>query len=233
MRTLTVGQPHAYLSGVLAGDAWLSTGSGKSPSGYLCLRVADKDFADAFASAVRIAYAIDVLPHLDERGYWLTRTYNGYRRFDPLRSYSPVTDDEHAAWLLGLFDSEGNAQLTPKPNRGPNSWSRRAALYSTEPATLDKAEACFARLGLSTHRNMMRPSEGHLGSRPVEELKLSSSQPAYEHFANEVGSNIARKQHTLDRIAASYITDMANRRRQMQATGVASRLARKASGGRY
>jgi hypothetical protein len=233
VKALTVRQPHAYLSGVLFGDAWLSTGSGKSPSGYLCLRVADEDFAEAFSVAIRSAYGINVAPRIDERGYWLTRTYNGYRRFDSLKSFSPETDDERSAWLLGLFDSEGNAQLLHRPVKGPHSWSRRVAFYSTNSNTLDRAQDSLGQLGLESHRGFVRPSQGHLGTLPVGELRLAASAAAYKRFANLIGSNIARKQDTLNRLGSSYVADISQRRREMQAIGVTSRLARKALGGSY
>lgn len=204
MKALTVQQPLAYLAGVLRGDAWLSTGSGKSPSGYLCLRVADLDFAETFAAAIGAAYQVQIEPRRDERGYWLTRTYNGHRRFDPLKGYHPTSDEARAAWLRGLFDSEGNAQLTPKPWRGPGSWERRVAFYSTESSTLLAAQEHMAALGMPSTIRPHRSGPGHLGSRPVEQLRLTSSRDLFLRFSTVIGSSILRKQITLDLIPTTY-----------------------------
>lgn len=204
MRVLTVQQPRAYLAGALSGDAWLSTGSGRSPGGYLCLRVADEDFALAFAAAVAEGYGVHRAPAQDERGYWLFRTYNGHRRFDGLRTFVPTSPGECAAWTLGLFDSEGNVQLTPKPWNGPASWERRVAFYSTEPATLDTLVTTLDSLGLPSTRLVRRPTAGHLGSRTVEQVRIRSGRAYFERFAEVIGSNIARKQAVLDRLPTTY-----------------------------
>lgn len=204
MKTLTVQQPISYLSGVLSGDGWLSTGSGRSPGGYLCLRVADEDFAHAFTSALEAGYGIRRTPARDERGFWLTRTYNGHQRFDGLRDWEPATHAQCAAWVLGMFDSEGNACLVPKPYHGPGSWERRVAFYSTEHATLDRLDRYLTVLDLPTTRTTVKPSAGHLGTRPVEQLRVRSSRANFARFAALVGSNIIRKQLVLDRIPETY-----------------------------
>lgn len=204
MRALTLQEPAAYLSGVLHGDAWLSSGSRNSRAGYLCLRVADQDFADAFAAAIAVEFDRHPIPALDERGYWLTRTYNGHHRFDGLRTFEPSTDAERAAWILGMFDSEGNVSLVPKPWRGPGSWERRIAFYSTEPRTLDRLDDFLRALDLPTTRTVVRPSAGHLGSRVVEQLRVRSSRDYFQRFASLIGSNIGRKQDVLNLIPTTY-----------------------------
>lgn len=199
MRAITVRQPHAYLAGVLRGDAWISAGHSGSPNGYLCLRVADREFAETFAAAITHAYNVPASVRLDERGYWLCRKYNGQRRFSPLLDYRPRRRETKAAWLRGLFDSEGNANLT-RLDRGPRSFSRRVAFYSTDELTLAIACGCLAALGFEANVRPLKPSAGHLGSKPVFELVLVSSREAYAQFANEIGSSIPRKQAVLDAI---------------------------------
>jgi hypothetical protein len=233
MRAITVRQPTAYLAGALLGDAWLSAGSGRSPGGYLCLRVADADFADAFAAAIRDGYGVITSPRRDERGYWLVRTYNGHGRFNSLREYAASTDEERAVWLRGLFDSEGNAQLLPKPTRGPQSFDRRVAFYSTDLRTLAIADHYMESLGITTKIRAVSPSVGHKGSRQVHELEVRANREAYARFATLVGSSIGRKATVLAALAASYVDDIPGRRREMQAVGAATRRARRDAGGTY
>lgn len=233
MKAITLWQPFAYLAGCLKGDAWLSAGRDKSPSGYLCLRVADEEFAQAFAEAINTGYGLHVAPRRDERGYWLTRVYNGHTRFTPLLSFCAESDDERAAWLRGLFDSEGNTMLMPVPKQGPRSWYRRVSFYSTNETTLDTTAAYLLDLGLPTRRLVRKPTVGHLGNRPVFELSLRHSRENFATFAHTVGSSIPRKQKVLDSLAPSYCDDLSEVRREMQAKGVLIRIARRETGGRY
>jgi hypothetical protein len=233
IKALTVQQPHAYLAGVLKGDAWISSGSGKSPNGYLCLRVADREFAETFAAAITQAFHVPAHAYLDGRGYWLCRKYNGQRRFTPLRDYRPRRPETRAAWLRGLFDSEGNANLTARPDIGPRSFARRVSFYSTNEVTLAIAVGCLAALGIEANVRPTRPSAGHLGSKVVFELAIVASRESYAQFAAQVGSTIPRKQAVLDAIPESYCDNMPEVRREMQLAGVATRIARRDSGGRY
>lgn len=224
MKALTVRQPHAYLAGVLRGDGWLNN--------ELCLRVADRDFAETFAAAIRDGYGCTAKVNIDERGYFLVRRWSA-GRFEHLRTLKQESTEEQAAWLRGYFDSEGNAQLTPAPSRGDRSFSRRVSFYSTNDETLQTADKYLAALGLVTRRSTPKLSEGHLGTLPVHELALRSSKQQYVTFAELVGSSIERKRITLKRIAESYCEDMATVRREMQARGVAVRIARRNAGGAY
>lgn len=224
MRALTIKQPHAYLAGVLRGDGWLNEA--------FCLRVADRDFAETFAAAIRTGYGCTAKVTVDERGYFLVRrTSTG--RFEHLRAYSAQSDEEKRAWLRGYFDSEGNAQITPVPSRGTRSFSRRVSFYSTNEATLDTAASHLHGLVLATRYRTMKPSKGHLGTLPVHELALRSSKQQYTTFMELIGSSIERKQARLSQIVASYCNDLPAVRREMQARGVATRVARRNAGGTY
>jgi hypothetical protein len=224
MKALTIRQPHAYLAGVLRGDGWLNND--------LCLRVADRDFAETFAAAIRDGYGCTAKVNIDERGYFLVRRYSA-GRFEHLRTFKAVSAEEQAAWLRGYFDSEGNAQLTPIRARGDRSFSRRVSFYSTNEETLEMADGHLAAFGIATRRCVQKPSKGHLGTLPVHELALRSSKQQYAAFAELVGSSIGRKQSALARIAASYCDDMPAVHREMQARGVATRIARRNAGGEY
>lgn len=223
-RALTVKQPRAYLAGALRGDAWLNKA--------LCLRVADQDFAETFAAAIRTGYGCSASVRVDERGYFLVRRHSA-GRFQHLREFEPSSLEEKAAWLRGLFDSEGNAQLTPVPQRGERSYSRRVSFYSTNEETLDLATTHLGALGLSTRRRIVKPSAGHIGIRPVHELALRGSKGQYATFAETVGSSIQRKQMTLTALVASYCDDRSAVCREAQLRGVAVRRARRDAGGRY
>jgi hypothetical protein len=216
----TVIEPIAYLAGVLQGDAWLSS------RGYLCLRVADQDFAVAFAEAITAGFGVSTIVNIDERDYWLCRKYNGYQRFSCLPAYSPSSDGERAAWLRGLFDSEGNASLWPKPS-GSRSFTRRVSFYSTKIGTLNRAAKYLYVLSIESRQpTVMRASAGHLGSKPVFELALKSSCDNYTRFGQLIGSSIDRKRIVLKAIPESYCADMSQVRREMQATGAATKRRR-------
>lgn len=208
----------AYLSGVLHGDGWCTAHA-------FGLRVADEDFARAFSAALTEVYGLGIAPKRDERGYWLTRTSNKTGRFTPLLTFEPSTDEERAAWVRGLFDSEGNAQLWPLPIMSANSYGRRVAIYSTNRDTLDRATHYLTALGVSTALSEQRHSNGHKGTRPVYELRVRGSRSNYARFADLVSSNIARKRDTLDRIPASYRADTGYCR-EGQRKGATTRHAR-------
>lgn len=221
-RVLTLNETRAYLAGVLAGDAWLS-------ESVLGLRVADEDFARFFAMMVADAFGIDKPPKRDERGYWLYRTSNR-GRFDSLRDVNPRGVGTTAAWLRGLFDSEGNAQLA-KLKKGQNSYTRRVAFYSTNLDTINRTIKYLDRLDLPTRLSTRKATKGHLGTKPVYEVRLRDSKSNYERFATIVGSSIGRKQLRLDAIFESYSPPGFHAR--AQAAGALVRNARKAAGGKY
>src|SRR4051812_1156824 len=92
-----VADARAYLAGVLHGDGWCTHLT-------LGLRVADQDFAEAFALALNLVCGTTYAPRRDERGYWLLRAGNKSGRFSGLKGFVARTDRERAMWLRGLFD---------------------------------------------------------------------------------------------------------------------------------
>lgn len=196
MRALTIYQPQAYLAGVLHGDGWCTDLS-------LGLRCKDFDFSTAFAAALNDACGTQVTPRRDERGYWLIRQGNKSGKFSHLRGVEPENSAEVSAWLRGLFDSEGNAQCISLPRKGPNSFQRRIAFYSTSTDTLLRAHSYLNLLGLDSVIREQTASATHKGTKPVFELKLVR-RPSLQAFSTAVGSSISRKQETLLRIASTF-----------------------------
>lgn len=217
-------EPLAYLAGVVCGDGWVGQ------SGALCLRVADLDFAVSFSRAIQVAFDLPGRVTVDERGYYLIRQY-GKGRFTHLRTLEPATDAEMSAWLCGWFDSEGNAQLRRKSTRGPRSFDRRISFYSTNESTVDRGDSYLDRLGIMTRWCYMKPSAGHIGSKPVVELALTGGQENYRLFAEQVGSSIGRKQNILLAIPDSYTEINSEHYREMGRRSAAARLARLNAGG--
>jgi hypothetical protein len=197
MKALTIWQP--YLAGVLHGDGWCTPLT-------LGLRSKDRDFAGVFAEAVNALFGTALQSKTDERGYWLVRASNKSGRFNDLKDYEPSDDKERAAWLRGLFDSEGNAQILPQPRRGPNSYHRRVAFYSTNFVTLGLAASHLHSLDIKHLIRSTKNSATHKGLKLVGELRLCRRE-AFQTFARIVGSSIERKQARLDAIAASYQPD--------------------------
>ena len=230
---LSARQPKAYLAGCLKGDACITAGRPNSIRGYLQLRVADWDFADAFSEALRIAYGIERSPKPDERGYAFIRTYNGHGRFDELRDMNPSDNDGRAAWMRGLFDSEGNVVCVPKPKKGPNSWDRRVAIFSTTVRTLEMAHTHLASLGIEGRIVPWASSAGHLGTLPVFALSLTSGRENFDAFSRIVGSSIKRKSDGLRNLPTTYCPDLGAITRRIQKRRVENGLARKAIGGKY
>jgi hypothetical protein len=217
MKTNTRALALAYLNGVIHGDGWYTTTLG--------LRVADLDFAQAFVCALRTAFGVERVPRPDERGYSLVRIGDKRRRFAALREVRPELADERAAWLRGLFDSEGNADLSPS-NLSENSWNRSVRFFSTERSTLVLATQHLAELGIATKPIVtVKPSAGHKGRKPVYRLHLRCDQANFARFAELVGSSIGRKAEALRRIPLSYRPDTAYCRTG-QARGAATRRRR-------
>ncbi len=213
----------AYLAGVILGDGWCTKLT-------LGLRVADEDFALEFHRSVVHVFKGILSCKTDERGYWLVRTSNKTGKFNCLIDYEPITNSEKAAWIRGMFDSEGNAHLAPS-NMSANSWNRRAAFYSTNTETLERTASYLSALGMTTKTRHMKASASHIGTKPVYELALRSSRQNYILFADLVGSSIRRKREVLKKIPGSYQPPGHHARAGTK--GAASRKARRDAGGKY
>lgn len=221
MIDLTIKEPKAYLAGCLKGDAWLD-------GRCLGLRVKDRDFALSFSCAVRLICGSVCDPKQESRGYWVVRRFNSNSIFNSLEAYIPKSNDEKRSWLLGWFDSEGNANHS-KLNRGENCFNRRISMYSTNRATVDFGEMLLNDLGMRTGRGFVKPSDGHYGDRPVIELRLLASQVNFKIFRDLIGSNIARKMRKISAMVSSY-QDVSEYCRMAQLKGAASRKANRIAG---
>jgi LAGLIDADG-like domain len=211
---LPILYPEAYLSGVLKGDGYCTRTIG--------LLVKDKDFADTFILAIYHGFQVLVVPHLHQGKYWYTRASNYTGKYTYLLTFEPRIAYERAAWLRGLFDSEGNAQLT-KASRGVNCYWRRIAMYSTTVGTLDQASIYLQSLAITSTIRATKNSQGHKGDKTVYELVLKGGKDNYERFLNKVGSSIARKQVAIEAIVQSYVSNLSESCRQNQLKGAAVR----------
>lgn len=117
----------SYLAGVICGDGFCT----KNGFG---LHVKDRDFLEAFRSAIEIVFGFK--PNaINEGPYCRARIGNRTGRFDYLKSYKPKTTKQMAAWVKGMFDSEGSAILT-KLKIGINCFSRRICMCSSDRGLL-------------------------------------------------------------------------------------------------
>lgn len=133
MADLHIDHPRAYLAGCLHGDAWLNNA--------LCLKVADRDFAEAFQAAIQEGFSVSCPFGRCDRGYWLVKKWNGWGRFTGLKEHQPTGVGELGAWMRGFFDSEGNVYCKHLGDaRGPYCYDRKVNMFSTEMATLTKAQ---------------------------------------------------------------------------------------------
>lgn len=190
----------------------------------LGLKVADEDFILTFASAVRRAFGLTVRARR-EGPYWVAKI-GRIGVFDDLKTREPETRDEVRWWLRGFFDSEGNASLT-RSKISENSWSRRVAFFNTDVALIDRARGYLDLLEIETLTYTMKPSRGHLGTKPVFELLVRSGQENYWRFGELVGSSIARKAQALQAIPRSYVPDLSEHCRQAQRKGSTARWGRR------
>jgi len=213
-----------YLAGVLHGDGWCTALT-------IGLRCKDEDFSMAFCNAINAGFRLGKHPARDERGYWLVRVGNKSGRFSHLRGYLPTKDVERAAWLRGLFDSEGNVKLTHQPYLSENAYNRRVAIFSTSLPTLGKASVYLDALNIPNSIKPWKNSAGHKGDKPVYALGVLR-QEGFSAFARLVGSSILRKHQTLLRMVDTY-QDRFDYCSRGGTKGVATRLARAASGGVY
>jgi hypothetical protein len=209
----TIWQP--YIAGVLHGDGWCTDLT-------LGLRVKDRDFAEVFASGVNSVCRTILSPKIDERGYWLVRASNRTGRFSHLKSYVPANNAERAAWIRGLFDSEGNAQITALPRVGPGSFVRRIAMFSTNQATLNTASAYLTTLGISNAIRATKNSASHKGTKTVFVLHVRGRE-GFAGFSCLIGSSIARKQSTIQHIVDTFEIDPSAGARRRQLLGAAAK----------
>jgi hypothetical protein len=207
-------QSFAYLAGVARGDAWCTKTFG--------LRCNDRDFSRQFVRTIRAAFSVSVKSARDERGYWLARVGNKTGRFNAVLTFEATCALTTGAWLRGLFDSEGNAQLC-KLRRGESSYSRRVAFYSTRRETLEIAVRYLDDLGIPTILRATKNSATHKGTKVVHELVVRASRANYSRFADLVGSSIRRKTDALQAIVATYHPDLSAARRASQRLGAAAK----------
>lgn len=195
----------SYIAGVLHGDGYLTNLA-------LGIMVKDKDFADAFAEAVLIASGVRVKVTRDKT-YWKFVTSNKSGRFNDYKDFTPKILDEKAAWIRGLFDSEGNAQLSQV--NGKRSYiHRRVSIYSTNFDTLVKAKEYLLDLGINVRTRATKNSASHKGTLIVYELALRGF-PDFTLFENIVGSKIERKRAALAAIVSSAAIPGYERRAQL------------------
>jgi len=222
MKAISLWQ--AYLAGALHGDAWCTNSS-------FGLRVKDRDFADAFVLALNSVTGTQISVLQDERGYWTVRASNATGRFSSLRKYLPHDDDERSAWLRGMFDSGGNAQLWHMPHVSPNSHHRRVAFYSTSTETLRIVGEHLRSLTIPFTIRSTSNSISHKGSKTVFELRVVRKE-GFTKFARLVGSSIGRKNDRLQAIIAAYDKSEGFSSRG-GILGSAARRARRSAGGAY
>jgi hypothetical protein len=186
----------AYIAGVLHGDGYCTEkGFG--------VTAADKDFVTAFAEASYRIYGVKPTVGVD-RTYWRFFKGNTSGKFSSAKFYNPVNDEEKAMWVRGLFDSEGNANLTD--NVGARGYThRRISIYSTEISTLHKAGKFLEDHGIEYRIRETKNSASHIGSLVVYELALRG-QEDFERFNKFVGSSIARKRIAMCEIVSSYLS---------------------------
>lgn len=198
----------AYIAGVLHGDAYSSTKFG--------LTAIDKDFVQAFAQAGASALGLTWRVRPTRGRYWCVETSNKTGRFSHLRHIEPKTLKEKAMWVRGWFDAEGSAYCADGVGERGYTF-RKVCGVSTAMPTIEKVASYLTDLGIKTRvlsRN--KPSEGHIGTRIVHEVALRGRKD-FELFRDLVGSSIARKRETLDKIVASYLSDEEFQRRFMDA----------------
>lgn len=203
IKCITLWQPStswpAYLAGVLHGDGWCTPLT-------IGLRAKDGDFVEAFAHGLNLLFGLSVQPKRDNRGYWLIRAGNKSGRFSRIKSFQPSNNDDLSSWLRGLFDSEGNAQLWLNAAAGPGSYSRRVAIYSTDILTLERASEYLDWLEVPNMIRTTKNSDSHIGTKIVYELRMLRRE-GFAKFLDLVGSSIARKQSSLEKIVSTYQPD--------------------------
>lgn len=191
MKALTIHK--AYLSGVVAGDGWISSLS-------IGLGAKDLDFVEAFVEAFNSIFDRQIKIR-QEKDYWVARTSNKTGKFDCVKTYTQNTKEEKAMWIRGLFDSDGNANLS----KVKNGWSRKVAIYSTKTELLEKICLFLDDLGIGTKIYAKKNGSTHYGKKPMFELKVKDGRDNFSKFYSIVGSSILRKQKTLKAICESYV----------------------------
>lgn len=183
----------------------------------------DKDFAEAFRDAIADAFGrvANVRPH--NTIYWIVRVGNKRGTFDGCRSFEPATDEERAAWLRGLWDSEGTAHLANVNGAVRPYTHRKVSLVSTNLDTLQRAAEMFETLGIKTRRRSVKLDASHRGTKPVYELAVCGRE-GFERFEAVIGTTIARKRAVLAQITASYQDD--GWQREAQLRGAAAKRKR-------
>lgn len=189
----------SYLAGVVAGDGYLASGDT-----VVGLAAKDRDFVEAFADAVELAFGTRPRVRVREVHYWVARlTRKGV--VDEVRRHEPVSDDDASMWLRGFFDSDGCASLSPN-KASPGAWNRHVAMFKANAETIDRASRLLDQLGIEnvvTVRPPQRQRNRH-GTKAMYRVRVRNSRQNLERFRCLVGSSLARKRDGLRRIVATY-----------------------------
>lgn len=195
----------AYILGVVYGDGNVHTHKDKvRSSGWIALKVKDKDFALEFKRTLEKWSNFDIKSFLDKRGFYHTVLYSRnaaifVMNFD-LNRVLEAPNKVKYFFLKGLFDSEGtvagsNLDILQKA-------TRYVGFYNNNKEIVDIVSSLLKGMGMK-HSIRSRIHSG-FGSKKVQyELIIAGSQNMYI-FYKRIGFSINRKQERLKKVLNSY-----------------------------
>lgn len=201
-----------WLLGVLSGDGWCTTTVG--------LRSVDKDFVVEFSRILNCIAPVDAKPIKEVRetgSYWVCRS--GARNLVSFIKAIKNQKVDPSSWLRGLFDSEGNVVCSKMKKW--NSYHRKIAFYTTDELVRDKCVRFLNKIGIASKLRIVKPSQGHKGTKIVYEIKVMHNHVALSRFSNLVSSTIKRKRVLLDKLPLSYCKDLRKSMVEAQLKGAA------------
>jgi hypothetical protein len=198
-----VNENLAYILGVLKGDGHLDENS-------IVLDVKDIDFALNFKKAVEVEFQKEGKLHFYDnlwRALLHSRTVVKYlKNIDIFHSIRNSSKKAKAAFLRGMFDSEGSAYCNIKYG----VTNRKIELCNNDLHLMNLCKELLEELEIKTRKIDKRfRSERIFKGRKLEafnyyRLTLNENKQNFNLFKKLIGFSIKRKQKNLKRIIDSY-----------------------------
>ncbi|MCK4860192.1 MAG: hypothetical protein KAS87_06520 [Candidatus Omnitrophica bacterium] len=198
----------AYSLGVILGDGCLCLNE-KKYRYAIQLSVKDRDFAEAFQSAIsKIVGRVPKIYFINKRGMWVCVIHNKilFNYLDKgLKKHEELVNAYPAGFLKGFFDSEGLVNKR-KSSKNSHRWTLAVDNTNTEILglfrdLLDKYFGIFSYVKVQSKKGSIAKFGNREYKRNKDVLRLTIERKEdVKKFAKHIGCSIIRKQKVLNTI---------------------------------
>lgn len=204
-KSILLSKELAYILGVVYGDGNVHAYKDKvRSSGWIALKVKDKDFALEFKRTLEKWSNFDIKFFLDKNGFYHTVLYSrnaaiflmGFDSNEIFKASKVI----QLYFLKGLYDSEGT--VAGSNLDFPQKAARHIGFYNNNKKIISIVNSLLKEMEIK-HSIRSRIHSG-FGSKKVQyEIIITGSQNMYT-FYKHIGFSIKRKQERLKKVLNSY-----------------------------